>query len=169
MDHEVVPCSSKVCARHHLPPILHIQAVEFVPRQLWFTSIINVRVTLELQVPKRLIFKPTLPIVMVQYVLCSVRGKRCSLAANARGPFTNNVIFNDFSPLFCFSQTIPYLLGKKRRRLRMKKIPKPVFFGHILRKSAHPHLVHGHFSWSTFGQKSSKIKLGAQKLYKCIS
>ena len=65
----------------------------------------NVIVTMELEVPKKLIFKPTLSTVMVQQG--NERGKRGSLATNVRGPWQKKL---------CFFQTLPQLQGKNGRR-----------------------------------------------------
>ena len=46
----------------------------------------NIRVAMELEVPKRPMFRPTLSTFMVQWV-CGGRGKRGSLATNVNGPW----------------------------------------------------------------------------------
>ena len=59
MDHEVVPCSSKISDW----PLNSSQD------HLSFHQQKNVRVTMELEVPKRTIFRPTLSTDIVQWVL----------------------------------------------------------------------------------------------------
>jgi hypothetical protein len=56
MDHEVVPCFSKICDW-----LLNLSQDHFDVHQAK-----NVRVIMELEVPKMLIFRPTLSIFMVQ-------------------------------------------------------------------------------------------------------
>ena len=85
MDHEVIPCSPKMCdwllnSSHDL--------IGLHPKK-------NGRVTMELEIPKRLIFMPTLSIVMSNG-LCSGRGKRGPLATNDMGPSQRNVILIAF-------------------------------------------------------------------------
>ena len=112
---------------------------------------------MELEVPKKLIFKPTLSTVMVQQG--NERGKRGSLATNVRGPWQKKL---------CFFQTLPQLQGKNGRRRgegqRWRKIPKIPFLD-IYEKS--PHLIFG--AWSLLWVQNSLHLWGAQRLQKCIS
>ena len=78
MDHEVVPCSSKICDRPLNSPKNHFGLNQEK----------NERVTMELEVPSRPIFMPTLSIVMVQRVL---RVGEMSLTTNVRRPWQRNV------------------------------------------------------------------------------
>ena len=126
-------------------------AVKVIPRPLWFTSRRTVRVTMELEVPKRPIFKLTLSTAVVQRVLQWETQKRFfhykyhgSMAKKC------HFFFLSFFQTTCFIVTMNEG-EKKRRRSNMKKNPKTALFGHII-KHQHIHfLVHRHFSWSTFG------------------
>jgi hypothetical protein len=68
MEHEVVPCSSKICGWP-----LKLSHDHFGLHQEG-----NVRATMKLEVPKRPIFRPTLSAIMVQWILQWERQKRFS-------------------------------------------------------------------------------------------
>jgi hypothetical protein len=76
MDHEVVPCSPKLCDW-----LLNSSRYGF---SLCQEKLVGV--TMELGVPKRPILKPTLSIVMFQQV-CGERGKSGSLASKITKSF----------------------------------------------------------------------------------
>ena len=104
---------------------------------------------MKLEVPKRHVLKPTLSIVMVQWVLQwgeakEVLSLQMSKDQGRRMPF-----------YFLFLLTKGFHSYKERREeegemvKHEKKIPKIALFGHIF-KNQHIHLwVHGDFSWST--------------------
>ena len=75
MECEVIPRSSEICDSP-----LNLYQDHFVCIQKK-----NVRVTMELEDPKRPIFVPILSSIMVQRILRLKRGKRGSLAGNVRG------------------------------------------------------------------------------------
>ena len=108
----------------------------------------NVRLTMELEVHKRPISRPTLSTIMVQWVLQWKRQKRSS-HCKCQGTMIEK------SCLYIYGQMFPCLRGKKgRRRKRENQIlfffPKTALLKHIL-KHQHIHfLLHDHLSWSMF-------------------
>ena len=103
----------------------------------------NVKVTMEFEVPKRHILRPTLSTDMVQQILQWERQKRCS-HRKRRGPWQrNDVIIKNYEMFF----------GEEKMRTRQEngQTFQNCPFVHILSKSAHSLLVHGHSSTSTFG------------------
>ena len=88
MDHEVIPCCSKICdwslnlSRDHFG--LHEEKKK------------NVRVTMDLD-PKRHVFRPTLSTVMVRWVLRWERQKRSS-CCNCEGTMAGKCVCVFFPP-----------------------------------------------------------------------
>ena len=71
-------------------------AVKVIPRPLWFTSRKTIRVTMELEVPKRPIFKLTLSTAVVQQV-CSGRRKKRFCHYKCHGSMAKKCQFLIFS------------------------------------------------------------------------
>ena len=107
MDHEVVPRPCKIC--------------DWLLNPSWATLVYTkekiVKVTMEFEVPKRHILRPTLSIDMVQRVLRLERQKRCS-STKRQGPMAEERCYYD-SLTKC-------LLGeeqtKTRENMRMVKL-----------------------------------------------
>ena len=119
------PCSSKIC---DWP--LNLSQDHFGLHQEK-----NVRVIMELQVPKRPIFMPRSSIVMVQRVLLWERQKRFSCCKCQRTMAEKchfNILFFFFLPQ-CF-HSYKERREEEEKRSNMKKILQTTLFGHIWKK-----------------------------------
>ena len=129
MDHEVIPYSSKVS---NWP--LNLSWHQFGLHQEK-----DVWVTMELEVPKRSIFRPTLSIVMVQQVLWWERQKRLSCCKMSRDHGIDLSFFLSFHT-HTRAHTFPWLRGKKGRGSNMISPPPelPSLNKCKSKKSTHP-------------------------------
>ena len=116
-------------------------------------------VTIEFEVPKWPILKPTLSIVMVQCVLQWERQKRFS-RCKCQGTMAEKLLLLSF--LFSFSMIFLNFWPKKLKVMRkerikkgsrsnMKKFPNLKILDIYLKNQHIDFLVHGLFSWSMFG------------------
>ena len=94
MDHEIIPCSPKIC--------------DWPLNLFWgFFSLHqgkNIGVIMELEVPQRPIFRPTLSSIMFNKFVIA-RGKRGPLVAKVKGTWQRNNVWIDFLSfliLFCW-------------------------------------------------------------------
>ena len=117
MNHEVVPRRCKIYDWLLNSPWYHFSSYQGK----------NVRVTMEFQVPKRHISRPTLSIDMVQRVLRWERQKRCS-SRKRKGPMIGKCCYNYFSMNFFWVEKM------NTREWSNLNISKTAFFGHIFRK-----------------------------------
>ena len=136
MDHEVVPCSSKICDW-----LLNLSWDHFGLHQAEEEKKI-VRVTMELEVPEKAYFPVLHYPSSWSHGFCSGRGKRGFLVANVKGPLQRFFFFFfDF-----FFKMLPNIFHSydERREEEGEKVK------HEGNSQIH-FLVHGHFSWSTSG------------------
>ena len=161
MDHEGVPCSSKI---YDWPLNLARELFSLHQRK-------NVKVIMKLEVSKRFIFRPTLFIVMIQQVLWWEKQKSFS-CCKSQGTMTRKCCFNNLFILgnhYCSQEERSKERGENKTCKKNLNFP---FLG-IFKKNQHIHfLVHGHSSWSTFnlllmkGPKSLKFWISHEP-WKC--
>ena len=139
MDHEAVPRPCEICDW-----LLNLSWDHFGLHQRK-----DVRWTLEFEVPKRHIVRPTTN--MGQWVLRWERQKRCS-SRKTHGPMTKKCCYNQFLSIFFWG------VGKRRWRQEKTRENKrmikhdfffQIFFWAYVKKSII--FIFGHSSWSTFG------------------
>ena len=137
MEHEVAPCSSKIC---DWP--LNSSHDRFGSHQ----EKKNERVTWNLR-SQKVYFKPTLSTILVQQVVWWEKQKRIS-CSKCQGTMARNLFF------FQLFMTNVSIFTKKEKRKK-----------YIYLKNQHIHfLVHGHFIWSIFnlqlvkGPKAFKVQ-----------
>ena len=92
---------------------------------------------------------------MVQQVLHWERQKKFS-CCKCQGTMVEKCRFNIWIALFIYLLPSVTIVTRKEgknkgRRSNMKKIPKLPFLNTYFKNKNTPLLVHGHFSWSTFG------------------
>ena len=126
MDHEVVPRPSKTCD----------WLLNSSPDHFGLHQGKNDIVTMEFEVPKIRIVRPTFSTNMVQRVLRSERQKRCC-GRKRQGPITKKYCYNEI--------LVNVLWGREDEAKRRQRngqtwfffLLKTALFGHILKESAH--------------------------------
>ena len=136
VQHEVIFCSSKICD----------WSLNSSPDHLGSHQRNNVKVSMELDVLKRPIFRSTLSIVIIQQVLGVRKAKVVLLLQKSR----DHPREMSFQSLFLFRPNIFVFKrreGKKRGEGKTwRKGTQICPFGHIIQRSAHPLLG----AWSLF-------------------
>ena len=128
MDHDIVPCSSKICDW----PI--------VPGPLQFPSRNKCKGDHETWGPKRPIFRPTLSTIMVQWVLQWERQKRSSRCKCQR-TMVEECRFDILNLFFLPNVSIVTIFRKKEEegeKFKHEDNSQTTIFGHISKKLAHP-------------------------------
>ena len=114
----------------------------------------HVRVTMEFEVPKRHVSKPTLSIDMIQKVLRWERQNKY-FGRTRQGLMVKKYYYNDFASEFFFTWRPGGGEDKDKRRQKNDQtwilFFKTILFGHVLKIKNHIHvLVHGHSPCPTF-------------------
>ena len=152
MDHEVVPRHCKI-----FDWLLNLSRDHFGLHQGE-----NVRVTMEFEVPRRHILRPTLSIDMVQQVLWWEWQKRCS-GRKRQGPMAKKYCYKKSYWIFCSGREDE---DKRRQKNGQSWISfKTTFFGHIIKK------INTFIFWCMvipLGLHSIYTQWGAQRLCKLI-
>ena len=82
---------------------------------------------------------------------CNGRGERDSLVTNAKGPWQRNTVLM-YIYIYIYLSNVFHSYEEKRKKDKIEENFQNWPFWTYIKKNQHIHfLVHGHFSWSTFG------------------